>query len=788
MNNDSLRILQFFDIINDIASYCKTHNGKEKFLNLNFFYNENDLNNEFDIVDEFYFSKVKGYFFNIINLDSFESIFKKIEIGEIPEINEFKKIYDLIYQSKNFENYFKKYNKEFSKFIQNYNIKFYDFLELINLFNKIFDNDFNIKDSASERLKEIRIKIKENEKRLRNLIDSYFKRNDLKDILSADSFIIKNNKFLIPVKSNFKSKINGIISDVSSTGKTFFIETFDMIELNNKIFSLKSEELVEIYKILRELSLEINKKIEYIKDFLNYYSLVDYYSAKVQYFYDKKWERAYISENEITLNQCFHPFLKDPVKNNIRFSKEKPIVIISGPNTGGKTVMIKTIGLISLLFQAGMYIPSGYGSKIPIFNDVFIDCGDEQSIDKSLSTFSSHLYKINNIIKSSTKDSLVLIDEIGTGTSPEEGEALSLAIIDKMKEKDCFTIISSHFEKIKTLGIKDEKILICSLRFDYQNLKPLFIFQQNTFGQSFALEVAKNLGFDEEIINKAKKILSRKFDTFLIYKVENILNEYNEKLKELKEIKAKYEKELSELENLKEKYNKNYNEIKNDIIQKFYEEFKIFRKEIENEISILKNKGYNKEDSKRITEKLNQFLERKLNNFENNYDIIQKKLELLKNREENKNINDKKFNKEISIGSFVKLRDTQAVGKVIEIKKDKVKVNINNIIFETVKENLQIVDYNEKVENQIYFNIESNIKFEIDLRGLKVFEAEAKLDDYLDKALLSNYEKVYIIHGKGDGILSKFVHDYLKGKEFVKSFSFAPIEEGGNGCTIVYLK
>ncbi|MCX8058001.1 MAG: Smr/MutS family protein [Spirochaetes bacterium] len=781
MDFDTIRILEFNKIIEELSLYCKTFDGKENIKNIKFYYDKDSLKIEQDIIEEFYSLKVKGINYNPINLDSFSQIFSKIVAGIVPEIDEFKNIFVLLQESINFRNFFIKNKNNFINFLKKYNIKFYDFSDILDFFNKIFDNEFNIKDSASVRLKEIRVLITSIERKLRNLIDSYFKRSDLQEILASDSFIIKNNKFLIPVKTNFKGKIKGIISEISSSGKTFFIETYEMIELNNKLFSLKSEEIIEIYRILRELSINLRNEIDDIKAFYDQYIIVDIYIAKVSYFFDKKWERAFITENEIVLNDCYHPFLKDPVKNNLKFNKDKPVIIISGPNTGGKTVLLKTIGLIALLFQAGFFIPTGYNSKLPIFNNIFIDCGDEQSIDRSLSTFSSHLLKIDKIIKNSDSNSLVLIDEIGTGTSPEEGEALSIAIVEKLKSKGCFSIISSHFEKVKLLGLKNDKILSCSMRFDSKNLKPLYIFDQNIFGQSFAIEIAESLNFDSEIINTAKNLLKRKFDNFLVLKIEDILNEYNSKIKELDLIKKEYEKKLEEIKKLEEKYSKDSKEIKNELIKNFYNEFLNFKKDIEKEINLIKTKGYDKSISKNITQKFNQFSEM---NFIKNKDEegpFKNQVENLEDYKDNKKF---KFN----IGDFVKIKDLNTIGKVLGIKGDKIRVNINNIIFETIKENLQIVDHNDKRETYSFNSSSKNIKYEIDLRGFKVYEAEAKLDEFLDKALLSNYEKLYIIHGKGDGILSRFVHEYLKSKKFVKSFSFAPIEEGGNGCTIVFLK
>jgi len=818
MNKETIKILEFYKILGKVKENCKTEKAKLMYEKINFFSDENSLINEFKVLDEFVSSIYKGFDYEIIEIPLIDKVFDNIRNGNILSIEEFILVYKIIQESYNFNFFLSNNHKLFDNFIKFFKIEFINFDFLKYNFQKIFDEEFNVKDNASDKLKDLRIEIKRVEKDLSKLIASYFKNPNYIDILASDNYIIKNNKFLIPVKPNFKNKLKGVIQDISSSGKTFFIETYEMLEINNKLFDLKSDELIEINRILRELTNKVFNEIENIERFLNQYYLFDYYHSKALYCYKNRWEKASVSYDQILLKDLYHPFIKDPVKNSIFFKKEKPIVIISGPNTGGKSVLLKSIGLASLLFQAGFYIPCGIGSKLPIFDNIFIDCGDEQSIDKSLSTFSSHLIKIKEIIEESTEKSLILIDEIGTGTSPQEGEALSLAIIEKLKEKNAFVFISSHFEKVKMLGFQDPKINTCSMRFDLENLKPLYIFQNDIFGQSFAIEIAKKLGISEDIINNAKSLLNRKFDYFILKNIEQKVKEYDDKNKELSKYIEKYNILIKELESLKQKYEKNFEQIKKEFVGEFYNEFKEFKKDIESKISQIKKEGYKKEKSKEIFESFNFFEKEKINNLlTDKFDKIDEKyftqkefvdnqfknIEIDKdyneeniyneNKEEKEILKEKeKFNKiakdEFKIGDMVFIKSLKERGKIIDINGDKIKIAYKNFVFDTIKDNLIYDDYNYKIKG-IQLDIDKpSVKFEIDIRGLKVFEARVKLEEFLDKAILSNYEKIYVIHGRGDGILSKFVWDFLKDKNFVKDYHYASLEEGGTGCTIVYLK
>lgn len=774
MNKHTIDILEFNKIIESISKYCFTDIGKQKVINYNFYFNKKEINEELSKIEEIYQNLKDQKKITFEQVEKIDKIFENLKSSgfinsfQILRLNKILKLYE------KFKNFFKLNNENYPYFANIFQFD-EDFKNIINKIENSISENGEILDSASHEIRSIRKQIKTLTNKVFEKLNNFTKSNKFKDILADNNYVIKDGKYLLPIKPHKKKEIPGIVQEISATGKTIFLEPFEIIELNNKILLEKAKENEEIYKILKNFSDFFLENIKVIEDFLKVYYELDCYNAKAVFFYINKYSRPILSEiKEIKLNDFYHPFLKNPVKNNLKIEKEKPILIISGPNTGGKTVTLKAIGIIFLLAKAGLFIPASDNSTIPVVREIFVDIGDEQSIDNSLSTFSSHLQNLKIITENADENDLVIIDEIGTGTSPEEGEALSCAIIERLIEKGPISIISSHFTKVKLLSTKFKEIKNGAMQFDLKNLNPLYKLVLDIPGASYAFYISKKLGLDDRLIEKAKNYISRdrNIDDIVI-ELQNKLSNLNLEIIEYNKKKVELDKLKLELEERIKQYNKTKNEIKKEFSEKINQEVKDLKKIVERRISILKKGGYDLNKSRELSEIINikkNKLEKELK-----YDILP---------EENEKYN-------FQIGDKVLVKSIKKNGKILEIKKNRIKVSVDNITLVIEPKYLEKLENFEKPENTYSFyakGISKKILDSIDIRGKTSIEAKDLLDDFFDSIVFTNFEKIYIIHGKGEGKLQEFVHDYLSENPFVKSFNFALPEEGGTGCTVVYLK
>ncbi|HNV44033.1 MAG TPA: hypothetical protein PKH20_04725, partial [Exilispira sp.] len=482
--------------------------------------------------------------------------------------------------------------------------------------------------------------------------------------------------------------VNGIIAGYSDSGHTIFIEPIEIVEYNNKFYELKAEEEDEISRILFVICEKYRASLENINWFIEKLGYLDFSYGKALCAFDKKFSRIEISdEKNFRLIQFYHPSLLNPVKNNLEFGGDKNFVIITGPNTGGKSVLLKAVGIIQLLFQAGFFTPTSIGSSLPIMDDILVDIGDLQSIEESLSTFSSHILTINEILSKANNKTLVLIDELGTATSPLEGEALAISILQHLIQKKAYGIITSHFDNLKVFAMQNENTLIGSMGFDEKQLVPRYILMMNIPGSSYAFDIAKKLGLPDDIISNAKNLVSfnKESDT-VIKKLSQLYLELKEKMEIIENKEYELSKRESEIKILKEKYDKTERTIRKEFEQEFQEKFKQFRKEIEQEIASLKKEGYQKDSSKNIASMMDKYkesLEGNAGTFDNsgyNRDV--------ENMEKKNYIDSSRINSSINMQSSLKIGDRVDVklfgkkGVITEIGDKKAKVKIDNFIFE----------------------------------------------------------------------------------------------------------
>ena len=657
------------------------------------------------------------------------------------------------------------------------NIK--DFIKDFNVLNHLSNSikgvispSLTIYDNASSKLKSIRTKIVSTQQELTARINSLVR--TYSSILSDGNITLRNDHFVLPVKTTEKNKIQGIIHDVSNTGETTFIEPNSIVELNNKIYVLKLEEQEEIKRILLELTKEV---LSYENEILTNNQMLgylDFVQAKSLYGNDIDGYVATLEkEQQIHLIGAKHPLLnKDTcIPNSFELNKDHRIMIITGPNAGGKTVALKTVGLLILMNQCGLPLPTSKKPILSIFNNIFLDVGDNQSIQDNLSTFSAHITNIAQIVKNIGGKDIVLIDELGTGTSPNEGEALAISVINEILFKNSFGIISSHFEGVKILAMQNDNIINASALFDEEKLLPTYKIKVGMPGKSYGVDVASRLGMPVHIIENAKNYLANHQEQNLdnaINKLEKqfILNEklseeLNAKLKNIEAKEIESNKILANIDKIKEEAMLEAEEQKEELLKKARIEIDSILKELkENEIKL------------------------------HTITAAKKALENLETEE----IEVDSPNQEVEINDYVKIKDTNMQGKIIRKVKNNITVitqeglSINtttNKVIKTMAPAKKVAPRMTKGDQMIF---KQSVPLELNVIGLHVDEALEKVEKYLDTCLARKIKSCRLIHGSGTGALRSAIHNYLKTLKSVDSFRLGGAGEGGVGATVVTFK
>jgi len=675
-------------------------------------------------------------------------------------------------------------------------------LEKIKLFSDLekeiiycIGENAEVLDRASSELKMIRKEIIKKEQNIKDKLEKIIRSSQFSDIIQDPIITIRQDRYVIPIKQGRKGKFPGIIHDKSDSGATLFIEPFVLVDLNNSLRQLVKDEEREVLKILQKITFHIGERADDIYDNFVCLGEIDFIYARAVLANKMKAVEPKINQKGfINLNQARHPLLSGNVVSiNIHVGKKFNVLLITGPNTGGKTVALKTVGIISLMAQCGLHIPAKEGSEIAIFDKIFCDIGDEQNIEQSLSTFSSHMKYIVQILEEADNHSLVLLDELGAGTDPTEGAALSMAVLDMLRQKKIRVIATTHHDALKTYAYLTDGVCNARVEFDERTLKPTYQISIGLPGKSCAFIISRRLGLTSEVISRARKYLTRekvKVDS-LIEKIEQDKRAIEQEKKQIEKIKQSNCIIKDQLENELIKSEKD----KKEKMMKAYQEAEEIIKKTQNRtnqiIKSLKNK--------KISDKqLNK-------DVINEIKIITQKISEEKIKIDIKEKNSK--NKKIEKGDHVLIKSLNKSGEVISIspKTEKCKVQTGNMkmlvsIFEVEKinrvkketENTNIFEsitnkksYGE--DNQFLSKIK-NFKNQLSIRRLKVEEALVKLEKYLDDAYYLGISPVYIIHGKGKGILREEVGKLLNIIPYIESFRIGSLSEGGIGVTVAYLK
>ena len=779
MNKITQKKINLDLVLKDVEKYCFSELSYEKIKNLEYITN-------YDKLVEVHKENEEGYdllrkYPNEFKLKIFDynASVKKAKIDSVLSEKELFYIlrniitYDRF--SRRFENIKLQEHSNYPS-LTKYVVKLDDFSDLERYLDRIIDEDGYIRPDASLELKNIKINIS----KLKNKSDQILKnilRSNVKKLTEA-IVTKRNDRDVILVKPEYKNDFGGIIHDESASGNTFYVEPKENVEINNEIGILKRKEREEILRILKEASEVIKEKADELINSLWNFSQIEFIFSKMNFCARNGFNKQNIvNSQEINLKKAYNPLIdKDVVvKNDVILDNKGNSLIITGPNTGGKTVILKTIGLCVYLSHLGFYIPALEESTVGFFEDVFVDVGDEQSIENNLSTFSSHMTNIINILNRTNNKSLILLDELCSGTDPSEGAVLSIALLEKFKNLNATMLCTTHYPEIKNYCFESDYYKNSSMEFDFEKLKPTYRFIIGLPGKSNAINISAKLGLEQSIIDEASSLLevNTKENNLFIDKLSESIREYDYKLEyinrtldEIDEVKQTLDTNLQKYEEYKESlYNDLSIELNREIEEKKEEMLEIY-KEFKDNTSLKQHE---------VNELLHS-MDKSKNNIR-----LQRKLE-----------NQPKFaSSEIKVGDDVLVLSYNQRATVLEISGNTLQIKMGAMKLNIKKKEVRKIDSEPEVATRYVStsNVSSKkVGIDINVIGLNTEEAIREIEDYMDKVILQGYDTFTIIHGLGSGILRKNIGEYLKNNRYVASYRTGGQNEGGMGATVVEMK
>mgnify|MGYP000998428303 FL=1 len=643
--------------------------------------------------------------------------------------------------------------------------------------------DGYVLDSASPTLHGVRVGIQKTEQEIRRQMDQYLTGKNAQ-YLSDTIITIRNDRYVLPVKAEYKSVFGGTVHDQSATGQTLFMEPQAVVNLNNKLREYQIQEKREVERILWELSQKLMPYTNSLHQ--NHYVLarLDVVNAKALYAHELKATEPIIDANNyVALWQAWHPLLdrEKAVANDIILGEEYQAIVITGPNTGGKTILLKTVGVIQLMAQMGLYIPAGENSRVGVFTEIFADIGDEQSIEQNLSTFSSHMSNIVSILKQINDKSLILIDEIGSGTDPQEGSSLAIAILDYIASKQSYVIASTHYPELKAYGYDRPKTINASMEFDGDTLQPTYQLLLGVPGRSNAFDISKRLGLPSVIIDQARGLLSEEDQ------------DLNAMISDLEQKRRRAQRDADKMRHQLELSTQLLADLQRETEQFQANKARLLEEAKERANTLIEQ---SQDDADKILSEIRELQLRSKQSTVKEHEMIEKKTALkdLKHEQalkKNKVLRKEKAKKALQVGQSVEVLSFGQRGTLVEKVNDQEWVVQMGIIkMKIAVEDLSPIAEAQEAKQQVIVKSarSSHVSSELDLRGKRYEEAMKDLELYLDAAILANYPRVTIIHGRGTGAIQQGVHKTLRSHRSVASFEFAPMNTGGNGATIVTFK
>lgn len=655
--------------------------------------------------------------------------------------------------------------------------------ELEQSIKNAIDDNGEVLDSASEILRSLRNQVRTKEARVRERLENIIRSSNAQKMLSDAIVTIRNDRFVIPVKQEYRAHYGGIVHDQSSSGQTLFIEPQSIVQLNNELQSIRIKEQQEIERILHLLSAQTAEQSIELEVITGVLAHIDFMFAKARYSRKIKATKPEINhEGRISLVKARHPLIPidEVVANDIVIGKDFSTIVITGPNTGGKTVTLKTVGLCTLMAQAGLQIPALDGSEMAVFDAVYADIGDEQSIEQSLSTFSSHMVNIVDILQSADCNSLILFDELGAGTDPQEGAALAISILDEVNRRGARVIATTHYPELKAYGYNREGVVNASVEFDIETLSPTYRLLIGVPGRSNAFEISKRLGLNERIIEMARSYVSA--DS---HQVENMIAS-------LEESKRQAESELLEAHDLLKNSEMLQKDLQKQMVEYYEKKDSLYDKATEEAREIIEKA---KREAETIIHDLRKMRAEKQTEIKE-HELIEAQRQLAEatpkeSKQKTPTIRKQKKH-EFHPGDEVKVLSIDQKGHLIKkVSSDTWDVQIGIMKMKVSEKDLEYIQTPKIVETRTIATVKGkdfHVSLELDLRGERYENALARVEKYIDDALLAGYPRVSIIHGKGTGALRQGVQEYLRNHRAVKHIRFGDHSEGGIGVTIVEFK
>ena len=768
--NFATKTLEFDKILNLVTPYATSPRVKQQILNLDILFNKQLIKEKLEEVSDALTASTRT---SSIFLDPKYDIYhqvKRLEIGSVLTINELVLVKIFLRQEISVLNYFKNLKKLKLELPRLY--KYEDAIilneEMLNLLESSVDDEGLIYDHATTNLSRIRRqinnKLSQINQRLEKLIIKY------SDFLNEKVIVTRSDRYCLCFNASFKNKIKGVIHDVSQSGQTVYIEPDEIRSIMAEVEMLRVEENQEVLKILADISKKLNLNIESIKNNLEIFLDLDLIFSKASYAIEIDGIIPKLNnEGTINLIKARHPLIdpKKIVPINFYLDKKAPTMIITGPNTGGKTVALKTVGLLTLMAQAGLLIPADDLSEISIFENIYADIGDEQSLEQSLSTFSSHITKIKTIIDNVTSNDLILIDELGSGTDPVEGTSLAIAILDYLRKYNPNLVVTTHYSELKVYAFEQSDIITASVAFDEETLEPKYHLQIGLTGSSNAILIANRLGIKEEIIKKANEnVEGRQTD------VAKVIQKLSKREQELDHQQAEFELLTKELQSKIQKYDelleKNAKEqarVLKEIVDQETQVWNQKQLEIQKIIKELKSR-------QSISTKEEAEIKSKIRRPDQSVPIV----------------TDYNF----KVGDHVFILPYQQTGEIIEITGDEYLVDLGVFTLNFPKSDLQLTATPQSKPKKVRrtrkpsgITPEKKGSTELDLRGVRFEDVKPLLDKAIDDLILSGLGSLRIIHGYGTGAVKKAVYDYIKSSSIIKSHRHGGETEGMMGVTIV---
>ena len=702
---------------------------------------------------------------------------KRLEMGADLNIEEFLLLKRVIFASRELKNFYDNLENVRLDHLANWFEKLHDFPHLQGNLQAINEAGF-IENFASEDLARIRRKIHDSESQVRDVLQELLKQKA--QMLTEGIIASRNGRQVLPVKNTYRNKIAGVVHDISASGNTVYIEPREVVKLSEEIASLRADERYEMMRILQELSERVRPHAAEIANDAWIIGHLDLIRAKVRFIQETGAVVPQVSEGqEIQLLHVRHPLVQNAVANDVHFGKDLTAIVITGPNTGGKTIMLKTLGLTQLMAQSGLPILADKGSRVGIFEEVFADIGDEQSIEQSLSTFSSHMTNIVDILGKVNQNSLLLLDELGAGTDPQEGASLAMSILEDLRLRQVKTMATTHYPELKAYGIETAYVQNASMEFDTASLRPTYRFMQGVPGRSNAFEIAKRLGLSDVIVGDASKQINQDNDVNRI--IEQLEEQTLESRKRLENIRQVEQENLKMNRALKKLYNELNREKETELNKAREQAAEIVDLALAESDDILKNL-HSKSQLKP-------------------HEIIEAKAKLKKLAPEkvdlskNKVLQKAKKKRAPKVGDDIIVLSYGQRGTLTNQLKDGrweaqvglIKMTLEEREFDLIQAQ-QEAPVKKKQVNVVKRAGGKGPQARLDLRGKRYEEAMEALDAFIDQALLNNMAQVDIIHGIGTGVIREGVTKYLQKNKQVKSFGYAPQNAGGSGATIVTFK